>query len=35
MFPPYGKSSYPGASEIAHDCRDGNVNKVGLMYGMK
>lgn len=34
-FPPYGDSQYPGALEIAQSCLDGNVNKVGLMYGMK
>lgn len=34
-LPPYGNSSYPGANEINHDCLDGKVNKVGLMYAMK
>jgi hypothetical protein len=35
IFPPFGNSAFPGAADIAHDCQDGNVNKVGLMYGLK
>lgn len=34
-FQPFGNSKFPTASDIAHDCQDGNGNKVGLLYGLK
>jgi hypothetical protein len=35
MFPPFGSSDFPDARDIARHCREGNVNKVGLIYGLR